>query len=291
MTLYPYDMLRTFQVVAHNLSMTAAASQLNQSKGSVSYQIKTLEYQLGFPLFERANARLHLTSEGLRLLRVSQVSLDQIDKEIEVLRYKEPAPLTIALQTYFLSRWLSPRLMRFTATHPEIGLSFVPLNFVSEMGNVDADISICWAKEGMIDEAHEMLFACPACPAGNDEIAERVRSEGLDKVILSTPLLLDSSESAGWQDWFDRSGLDFRKSQKGLSVADSNSRVQAVIDGQGIALWDQLVTPEVNSGHLQYLSDVWLDEYGYYVHAKESGIASEGVRLFLNWLIVESGVS
>ena len=118
-----------------------------------------------------------------------------------------------------------------------------------------------------------------------------MRSEGLDKVILSTPLLLDSSEGAGWQDWFDRSGLDFRKSQKGLSVADSNSRVQAVIDGQGIALWDQLVTPEVNSGHLQYLSDVWLDEYGYYVHAKESGIASEGVRLFLNWLIIESGVS
>ena len=111
MTFYSYDMLRTFQVVAANLSMTAAASQLNQSKGSVSYQIKTLETHLGFALFERTNARLHLTPEGQRLVRVSITSLDQIDQEIEALRYKEPAPLTIALQTYFLSRWLSPRLM------------------------------------------------------------------------------------------------------------------------------------------------------------------------------------
>ena len=288
MTIYSYDMLRTFQVVAQNLSMTRAALQLNQSKGSVSYQIKTLEQQLGFALFERANARIHLTSEGRRLLQVSQVSLDQIDQEIEGLRYKEPAPLTIALQTYFLTRWLSPRLMRFTAVHPEIGLRFVPLNFIGEMESIDADISICWAKEGLIDAPHERLFACPACPTGNSYIADKVRKEGLDNVILSTPLLLDSSESTGWQDWFDLAGLDFSQSQKGLSIADSNSRVQAVIDGQGIALWDLLVSPEVSSGRLHYLSDIWLDDYGYYVQAKKSNLESKAVGLFLNWLRDES---
>ena len=288
MTIYSYDMLRTFQVVAQNLSMTRAALQLNQSKGSVSYQIKTLEQQLGFALFERANARLHLTSEGRRLLQVSQVSLDQIDQEIEWLRYKEPAPLTIALQTYFLTRWLSPRLMRFTAVHPEIGLRFVPLNFIGEMESIDADISICWAKEGLIDAPHERLFACPACPTGNSYIADKVRKEGLDNVILSTPLLLDSSESTGWQDWFDLAGLDFSQSQKGLSIADSNSRVQAVIDGQGIALWDLLVSPELSSGRLHYLSDIWLYNYGYYVQAKKSNLESKAVGLFLNWLRDES---
>ena len=288
MTIYSYDMLRTFQVVAQNLSMTRAALQLNQSKGSVSYQIKTLEQQLGFALFERANARLHLTSEGRRLLQVSQVSLDQIDQEIEGLRYKEPAPLTIALQTYFLTRWLSPRLMRFTAVHPEIGLRFVPLNFIGEMESIDADISICWAKEGLIDAPHERLFACPACPTGNSYIADKVRKEGLDNVILSTPLLLDSSESTGWQDWFDLAGLDFSQSQKGLSIADSNSRVQAVIDGQWIALWDLLVSPELSSGRLHYLSDILLYNYGYYVQAKKSNLESKAVGLFLNWLIDES---
>ena len=140
----------------------------------------------------------------------------------------------------------------------------------------------------MINAPHERLFACPACPTGNGKIAERVKKEGIDEVLLSVPLLLDSSDSAGWQDWFDRAGLDLKNSQQGLSIADSNSRVQAVIDGQGIALWDRLVAHEISSGHLQYLSDIWLDEYGYYVRAKDSSLESKAVELFLNWLRDES---
>lgn len=109
--------------------------------------------------------------------------------------------------------------------------------------------------------------------------------------LLKTVFQGARSSAHGLLDWFDLAGLDFSQSQKGLSVADSNSRVQAVIDGQGIALWDQLVTPEVNSGHLQYLSDIWLDEYGYYVHANEGGVENKALKLFLDWLIVKSRVS
>ena len=284
MPLYSYDMLRTFQVVAKNLSMTEAALKLNQSKGSISYQIKTLENQLGFTLFERSNARLHLTSKGQKLLNISTLSLDQIDQEIELLKFKKPTPLTIALQSYFLSRWLSPRLMKFTAKHPEIGLRFVPLNFINEMDNTEADISICWGKEGMINSPHERLISCPACPTANSQIAERVKKEGLDKIILTTPLLFDSSESIGWQDWFSHAGIDFKKSIQGVSISDSNSRVQAVIDGQGIALWDHLVSPEINSGNLHYLSDILLDEYGYYIRVKENILENDTVKLFFKWI-------
>ena len=45
------------------------------------------------------------------------------------------------------------------------------------------------------------------------------------------------------------------------------------------------------SGHLQYLSDIWLDEYGYYVHANEGGVENKALKLFLDWLILESRVS
>tara|TARA_A100001234_G_C12560702_1_gene357233 strand:+ start:40 stop:918 length:879 start_codon:yes stop_codon:yes gene_type:complete len=290
MPLYSYDMLRTFQVVAKNLSMTEAALKLNQSKGSISYQIKTLENQLGFTLFERSNARLHLTAKGKRLLKVSQLSLDQVDQEIELLRFTKPAPLTIALPSYFLSRWLSPRLMRFTTKHPQIGLSFVPLNFINEMDSIEADISICWGKEGMINSPHERLISCPACPTANSQIAQRVAKEGLDKIILTTPLLFDSSESAGWQDWFNHAGFDFKKSIQGVSIADTNSRVQAVIDGQGIALWDHLVSPEIKSGNLHYLSDIWLDKYGYYIKVKESSLNNNTVKLFLKWIKDEGNI-
>ena len=48
-----YDSLKIFDAVARKQSMTAAAIDLNLSKGSISYQINKLEENLGFALFER----------------------------------------------------------------------------------------------------------------------------------------------------------------------------------------------------------------------------------------------
>ena len=58
-----YDSLKIFDAVAKKQSMTAAANDLNLSKGSISYQINKLEENLGFALFERNKARLQLTEK------------------------------------------------------------------------------------------------------------------------------------------------------------------------------------------------------------------------------------
>ena len=81
-----YDSLKIFDAVARTLSMTKAADEVHQSKGSISYQINKLEAELGFRLFERAHAKLGLTEEGRRLWHVSQTAMSQIDREIEDLR-------------------------------------------------------------------------------------------------------------------------------------------------------------------------------------------------------------
>ena len=62
-----YDSLKIFDTVARSLSMTKAADEVHQSKGSISYQVGKLEADLGFRLFERAHAKLELTEEGHRL--------------------------------------------------------------------------------------------------------------------------------------------------------------------------------------------------------------------------------
>ncbi len=101
-------------------SVSAAAIELNQSKGSVSYQISKLESELGFRLFDRAHARLALTPGGQRLWHVSQAALSQIDREIAQLRGSESETVKVEMLTYFSSRWLSPRLMRFFETYPRV---------------------------------------------------------------------------------------------------------------------------------------------------------------------------
>jgi len=108
-----YDSLKVFDAVARKQSMTKAATDLNLSKGSISYQINKLEENLGFALFERSNARLQLTENGRRIWNVSLNALQQIDQEIEDIRGSDTRALCIGALTYFSSRWLSPRLMDF----------------------------------------------------------------------------------------------------------------------------------------------------------------------------------
>ena len=73
--------------------------------------------------------------------------------------------------------------------------------------------------------------------------------------------------------------------QNRLVIPDSNDRVQAVIDGQGIALWDALIQNELDSGELFYLSDISLNDAGYYLlYPPPASEHSDSVKLFVDWI-------
>lgn len=59
-----YHHLRYFWAIANDGSLTRAARRLNVSPSSLSIQLKTLEEQLGQPLFERHGRSLQLTEAG-----------------------------------------------------------------------------------------------------------------------------------------------------------------------------------------------------------------------------------
>jgi len=59
-----YNHLRYFWIVAKLGKLTSAAEQLNLSQSALSAQIKKLEHQIGFDLFERRGRRLVLTAAG-----------------------------------------------------------------------------------------------------------------------------------------------------------------------------------------------------------------------------------
>ena len=278
-----YDALKTFDAVARNLSMTKAAEEVHQSKGSISYQIAKLESELGFRLFERAHAKLELTEEGSRLWHVSQTALGQIDREIEDLRGTASVAVTVGALTYFSSRWLSPRLTRFFEANPGISLRIEPLNSVDMMRSVKVDMAILWGTGGWKDNKSELLLSLPAVPTANRTVAEQVKQLGLAEAVRQLPLLGDSSGDAGWRSWHKAAGLPYAPSRSNLTIPDSNSRVQAVVDGQGIALWDDLVAPEFGDGTLVKLSDVRVENAGYFVLFTDQPM-SQGAESFLEWL-------
>jgi len=60
----PLNALRAFEAAARHLSFKLAAQELHVTPGAVAQQVRSLEVQLGFALFERLHRQLMLTSAG-----------------------------------------------------------------------------------------------------------------------------------------------------------------------------------------------------------------------------------
>ena len=83
-------------------------------------------------------------------------------------------------------------------------------------------------------------------------------------------------------------GFPYKERTDTLTVPDPNVRVQAVIDGQGIALFDALVNPEIEAGRLVQISSHQLDDYGYFLAYLSGALSDPNVEAFAIWLLRNS---
>lgn len=285
-----FDNLRSFIVVAGHLNMGAAADELNLTKGAISYQIQQLEAELGFDVFSRSKRKLSLTEKGSNLLQVCRTLFDNVEREIVALRQQNRDRITIGMATYFASRWLSPRLMHFITEHPEIGLRIQPLVDLMDLRANDLDLAVRWGKGEWDDETleTELIFQCPALLTSSREVGEQITAQGVASVVNRQTLLHDRDGSEAWMDWFDAAGLEWSPGSNDLVIPDPNVRVQAVIDGQGIALYDFLVDDEVRAGRLYQYEPVKLDAYGYYLAYPRGAETGSAIITFRDWIMQEA---
>ena len=283
-----YDNLRIFDVVARYLSFTAAARDLNLTKGAVSYQIARLENELGFKVFDRQHRGIALTDKGKKLWQMSQAAFQELEREIASLRDEYPAHITIGMSTYFASRWLSPRLMNFMAGYPQIGLRLQPLIDLIDLQTEKIDIAIRWGKGDWTDLEVESLFLCPAKPTAGAAIAKKIDELGIEAALPDLTLLQDRDGSQAWADWHKAAALPYRAGRDSLVIPDPNVRVQAVIDGQGIALNDALVAAEMSAGELFQVSAVELRDYGYFLAYPTDALSNPNLKVFRDWIVEEA---
>lgn len=283
-----YDSLRIFTVVARHGSLASAADELALTKGAVSHQIRQLEQALGFPVFDRQPRGMTPTAKGQELLSAARTAFQTLDGAIDSLRLSPDRVLTIGVTTYFASRWLSPRLMDFMRHHPEIRLRIQPMIDLMNFYGEGVDLAIRWGDGAWQDARIERLFQCSAWPSGNAEMAARVDQDGLASAFAAIPLLHDREDSDAWARWHKAADLPFRTRSGGLIVPDPNVRVQAVIDGQGIALNDTLIEAEIAEGKLFRLGQAELSDYGYFLAYAPGMEADSATTLFADWIKSEA---
>ncbi|MCB1805934.1 MAG: LysR family transcriptional regulator, partial [Candidatus Competibacteraceae bacterium] len=119
----PLTALRAFEVASRHLSFSKAAEELFVTPAAISQQIRSLEEHLGVQLFHRHSRSLALTSEaeaGLARLREGFDAIAEAVKQIRGAGKRDT--LAVFAAPTFASKWLVPRLHRFSSRYPDINL-------------------------------------------------------------------------------------------------------------------------------------------------------------------------
>jgi LysR family transcriptional regulator for metE and metH len=106
-----------------------AAEVLNITQSALSHQIKGLEDQTGVELFVRRSKPMRLSAAGMRLLRLADRILPEIDAlqdEFDGLRSGKAGRLHIAIECHACFEWLFPVLERFRKKWPDVDVDIRP---------------------------------------------------------------------------------------------------------------------------------------------------------------------
>ncbi|GAA6182060.1 LysR family transcriptional regulator [Shimia sp. NS0008-38b] len=121
--------LRTVRAIHEFGGLARAAEQLNITQSALSHQIKGLEDQAGIELFVRRSKPMKLSAAGLRLLRLANQVLPEVEKleaEFDGLRDGSSGRLHIAIECHACFEWLFPVLEQFRKNWPDVDVDIRP---------------------------------------------------------------------------------------------------------------------------------------------------------------------
>jgi LysR family transcriptional regulator for metE and metH len=121
--------LRTIRAIHEAGGLARAADMLNITQSALSHQVKGLEDQTGVELFVRRSKPLKLSSAGMRLLRLAEKVLPEIEaaeEEFLALQSGKAGRLHIAIECHACFEWLFPVLEQFRKAWPDVDVDIRP---------------------------------------------------------------------------------------------------------------------------------------------------------------------
>lgn len=140
--------LQIFRILAEELNFTRTAEKVHTVQSNVTAQIRSLEEELGVPLFDRLGRRVALTDAGRRFQPFAEKALTAMEQGQRVIQSgtQPSGPLRIGLPESILTYRLPPILRTFRQRFPHVELSFRPhLNetLATELESGKLDMVIC----------------------------------------------------------------------------------------------------------------------------------------------------
>lgn len=283
--------LLAFECAARHSNFTRAAEELNLTQGAISNQIKTLEEQLGFAVFNRVRQRVILTEAGRSYLIEVRRMLSELAETTHRARTLAGAStITLAAVPTFSTYWLVPRLPSFLKTNPNVTVIFrTRLSSFDFRGEgIDAAIhngEPTWANAAFDHlMSEEILPVCSAQFRRENKIEQPVDLERVRLLHLS-------SRFSAWDNWFLRAGIGRNQMHqiRGLAFDQYGTMARAAIAGAGVALLPRfLIDAEIHAERLEILfPQIPSTIHSYNFVYTRDGPISPVLSAFRAWLLSE----
>ena len=251
----PLNTLPAFRAVAELQNLRAAAEVLHLTHSAVSQQIRGLEEQLGFALFERRGRRLVLNPGGEALLRSVQGALAQLDDGVQAAAAAASGTaqrLRVTVLPSFAQRWLMPRMGRWREKHPHLALEIEASQNLVDLQREGFHAALRYGAGPWPGLESERLFTPPVrkIVVGSPSAARRLAG-AQPEALLREPLLGDAKL---WARWCKAAGVHANV----VPVAvfnDAGLMLQAAEQNLGLALSRELLAADaLADGRLVRLS-------------------------------------
>lgn len=259
----PLQTLPAFRVVARTGNLRAAAEQLNLTHSAVSQQIKLLEEQIGFALFDRRGRRIVLNAAGEALQRAVEPALDRLDGGVRAaaaLAAGTTQRIRLTLLPSFAQRWFLPRMARWREAHPEIALELHTSQHVVDLQREGFDVALRQGSGPWRGLQADRLLDSPLIALGTPAAARRLAGRGVaalaDEPLLGAPNL--------WERFFALADCAVPVNPV-ATFNDAGLMLQAAEQGIGIALGRELFAADaLREGRLLKLAPLALSDENAY---------------------------
>jgi LysR family glycine cleavage system transcriptional activator len=307
----PLSTFRTFEAAARHLSFKNAAEELHVTPAAVSQQIKSLETYLGVSLFHRLPKALQLTEEGLAMFPKVRDGMDCFAAAVESTRRDDALALNVTAPPSFATRWLVPRLARFSLAHADVAI-----RISSNPENIDGPQTALGPAMEANDPRHEasevairfgtgvypgyqvekmltpdyVLVCSPRLLSGEPPL--RTPGDLSRHILIHDESILAIEQRPSWHEWFKLAGVSGVDGERGPRFSNSILAQEAAMEGQGVALaLRPQIEADVACGRLVIPFDISMpSNYAYYLVIPQAIVERAVVCAFRDWLQVEIGV-
>ncbi|WP_043837896.1 LysR substrate-binding domain-containing protein [Muricoccus aerilatus] len=286
----PLNPLHVFAVAARLGNLTRAAEALGVSQSAVSRQVAVLEGYIGALLFRRERHGIALTSEGEALQREVGPAFERIVAATERLRKgSRTKPLRLRVYSTFAAKWLLPRLHRFEAAHPGIGVQLSHIVAPVDFRRDPVDLAIQLGDGRWPDLEARRLMPDVLQPVCSPRLLKTGPPLRVPDDLRRHRMLVSRYRRDDWKDWLEGIGRPDLL-QDGLEFTSSVLTFQAAMEGLGVAIGQmRLMEPDLTSGSLVAVLGMPVERsIAYHVVWPKGVPLDHRGRAFLSWLIGEA---